>query len=137
MNRIILAYNFTPPRLQALKMICMLVKAQCKVVERKDMLQPVGYLAGIKTVAPVNEQFTEATHTDEMLFLCGFDRPALDKLLTAIRKSALKQVHLKAMLTAHNMTWNGVQLMDELTEEHNYMTGQNNHSQPEHTTTNN
>lgn len=136
MNRIILAYNFSPARLQALKMIAMLVKAQCKPVAREDMLQPVGYLAGIKTAAPVADKFTGTDNTEEMLFLCGFDRPALDKLLTAIRKSPLKQVDLKAMLTAHNMTWSGIQLMKELTEEHNYMTSQNKQAQPQHTTTN-
>mgnify|MGYP000020118138 FL=1 len=130
MNKIILAYNFTPQRLQALKLICMMLKAQCRPVSRQEMLQPVGYLAGIKTVAPVAEQYTGDEGTAEMLFLCGFDRPNLDKLLTAIRKSPLQQVKLKAMLTAHNLTWNGLQLIEELTEEHNYMTGRQ--QQPEH-----
>lgn len=136
MNRIILAYNFTPERLQALKLIAMLLKAQCKPVAEEDFLQPVGYLAGIKTVAPVEEKYHGDKIAEEMLFLCGFDRPALDKLLAAIKKSPLQHVKLKAMLTAHNMTWSGLQLLEELIEEHNYMTGQNNQPKPEHSTTN-
>lgn len=136
MNRIILAYNFTPERLQALKIIAMLVKAQCRPVAEEDWLQPVGYLVGIKTVAPVEEKYSGEKITEEMLFLCGFDRPALDKLLAAIKKSPLKQVKLKAMLTAHNMSWSGLQLLEELIEEHNYMTNQNNQPKPEHSTTN-
>lgn len=132
MNKIILAYNFTPERLQALKLICMLLKAQCRPVARQELLQPVGYLAGIKTVAPVNEVYSGSEAEEEMLFLCGFDRPNLDKLLNAIRKSPLKQVKLKAMLTAHNMGWSGLQLIEELIEEHNYMTGQKQQPAPEH-----
>lgn len=137
MNKIILAYNFTPERLQALKLICMLLKAQCRPVSRQELLQPVGYLAGIKTVAPADEVYSGNEGTEEMLFLCGFDRPNLDKLLNAVRKSPLKQVKLKAMLTAHNMGWSGLQLIKELVEEHNYMTGQKQQQQPEHASTNN
>lgn len=38
MLRIILAYNFTPERLQMLKMVALLCKAQVKAVAREDML---------------------------------------------------------------------------------------------------
>ena len=53
MLRSILAYNFTPERLQMLKMVALLCKAQVKAVAREDMLQPVGYLAGIKGISSV------------------------------------------------------------------------------------
>ena len=81
MLRSILAYNFTPERLQMLKMVALLCKAQVKAVAREDMLQPVGYLAGIKGIAPVEEKYSGGEATEEMIFLCGFDRPTLDKLL--------------------------------------------------------
>ena len=57
MLRSILAYNFTPERLQMLKMVALLCKAQVKAVAREDMLQPVGYIAGIKGIAPVEEKY--------------------------------------------------------------------------------
>lgn len=122
MLRSILAYNFTPERLQMLKMVALLCKAQVKAVAREDMLQPVGYIAGIKGIAPVEEKYFGDEATEEMIFLCGFDRPTLDKLLVAIKKSKLQRIELKAMLTQHNATWSGLELLKEIAEEHEYMT---------------
>ena len=55
MQKIILAYNFTPERLQALKLICMMLRTQLRAVTREELLQPVGYLAGLPEVAPGSE----------------------------------------------------------------------------------
>lgn len=121
MLRTILAYNFTAERLQMLKMVALLCKAQVKAVAREDMLQPVGYLAGVKDIAPVSERYAGDEATAEMIFLCGFDRPALDKLLVAIKKSKLQRIELKAMLTPHNASWSGLELLKEISEEHEYM----------------
>ena len=55
MLRTILAYNFNPERLQMLKMVALLCKAQVKAVAREDMLQPVGFMAGVKGIKPVEE----------------------------------------------------------------------------------
>lgn len=122
MQKIVLAYNFTPARLQALKLICMMLKVQLKPVAREDMLQPIGYLAGLKDIQPA-EKYTGTDGTEEMLLLCGFTRPDLNRLLAAIKKGALKQVDLKAMLTPHNAEWNGLQLFKEISQEHAYMHG--------------
>ena len=121
MQKLILAYNFTGERLQALRLICMMLKVQLKPVAREDMLQPLGYLAGLKEVAPVDEKFTGTEATEEFLVLAGFDRPLLDKLLQAIARGKLKRVELKAMLTNHNIVWNGKELLQEISEEHAYM----------------
>ena len=72
MQKIILAYNFTPERLQALKLICMMLRTQLRAVKGK-----------------------------------------------------LRQVALKAMLTPTNCTWSGLQLLQELSQEHAYMHGKN------------
>ncbi len=122
MLRTVLAYNFTAERLQLLRMAALLAKAQVKNVAREDMLQPVGFLAGVKDVAPVSEKYAGEEGAQEMILLCGFDRPALDKLLVAIKKSKLQKIELKAMLTPHNVTWSGVELLKEIAEEHEYMT---------------
>ena len=121
MLRTILAYNFSPERLQILKMVALLCKAQVKAVTREDMLQPVGYLAGVKGIEPVEEKYSGDEAMEEMIFLCGFDRPTLDKLLVAIRKSKLQRIELKAMLTQHNAAWSGLELIKEIAEEHEYM----------------
>lgn len=125
MQKIILAYNFTPERLQALKLICMMLRTQLRAVAREELLQPVGYLAGLSEVAPVSEAYSGDEGQEEMLLMCGFSRQDLDRLLAAIKKGKLRQVALKAMLTPTNCTWNGLQLLQELSQEHAYMHGKN------------
>lgn len=125
MQKIILAYNFTPERLQALKLICMMLRTQLRAVKREELLQPVGYLAGLSEVAPVSEAYSGDEGQEEMLLMCGFSRQDLDRLLAAVKKGKLRQVALKAMLTPTNCTWNGLQLLQELSQEHAYMHGKN------------
>ena len=122
MNKIVLAYNFSAERLQALRLVCMLVKAQLRPVSRAAMLQPIGFLAGVPGVSPVEGDYAGDEANEEMLVLCGFSRPELDRLLAAIRKGKLQKVELKAMLTQHNVNWSGVALLKEISEEHQYMT---------------
>ncbi|MEE1193388.1 MAG: DUF3783 domain-containing protein [Phascolarctobacterium sp.] len=123
MAKLVLAYNFTGERLAALKLACMLVKSPLKVVPREQLLQPLGYLAGVPGVEPVAEEYAGSEAAEEMLILCGFNRPDLDRLLSAIRKGKLKQVALKAALTPTNALWSGVKLQGELAQEHAYMHG--------------
>ena len=56
MAKLVLAYNFSAERLPALKLACMLVKSPLKVVPREQLLQPLGYLAGVPGVEPVDEE---------------------------------------------------------------------------------
>ena len=99
MQKIILAYNFTPERLQALKLICMMLRTQLRAVARAELLQPVGYLAGLPEMASVSEAYSGDEGQEEMLLMCGFSRQDLDRLLAAVKKGKLRQVALKAMLT--------------------------------------
>ncbi|MBQ9573161.1 MAG: DUF3783 domain-containing protein [Acidaminococcaceae bacterium] len=57
----------------------------------------------------------------EMVFLCGFDMHMLNRFLAAVKKSKLKNVELKAMLTPANRQWSGRHLLQELAAEHVYM----------------
>lgn len=125
MNKMILAYNFSPERLAVLKLLCMMLRVQLKPVERTQLLQPVGSLAGVPGVAPVQEEYTGAEATQELILMCGFQRSDLDRLLAGIRKSKLQSVKLKAMLTPTNAQWSGLELLRELEQEHEFMTGKN------------
>ena len=110
MAKLVLAYNFSEARLPALKLACMLVKVPLRVVPREQLLQPLGYLAGVPGVEPVEELYAGEEAREEMLILCGFNRPDLDRLLSAIRKGKLQSVVLKAALTPTNALWSGVKL---------------------------
>ena len=94
----------------------MLVKAPLKVVPRQLLLEPLGYLAGVPGIEPVNEPYAGDDAKEEMLILCGFNRPDLDRLLSAIRKGKLQSVALKAALTPTNALWNAVKLQSELAQ---------------------
>ena len=131
MPKLVLAYNFSEERLPALKLACMLVKAPLKVVPRQLLLEPLGYLAGVPGIEPVNEPDAGDDAKEEMLILCGFNRPDLDRLLSAIRKGKLQSVALKAALTPTNALWNAVKLQSELAQEHAYMHGKGN-PKPKH-----
>ena len=132
MQKIILAFNFTPERLQALKLICMMLRVQLRAVERSEMLQPVGYLAGVKDVASVDDVYEGEGAAKEMLLMCAFNRPDMDRLLAAIKKGELKQIELKAMLTPYNCMWSAVKLQEELDKEHAFMHDKKNAAKPKH-----
>ena len=48
MNKIVLAYNFNPERLQQLRQACMILKVNCKAVAQEQFDDAVGFLAGVK-----------------------------------------------------------------------------------------
>ena len=132
MQKMMLAFNFTPERLQALRMVAMLTKIQLRVISRQDMSQTLGALAGVPGMAKTAEVYSGNEAQEEMLYLCGLNGPTLDKLLQAIKRSALKQVALKSMLTPTNVGWTPVKLIGELAQEHAYMSQQGKGAKPLH-----
>ena len=74
-----------------------------------------------ETVKHENEQLLMQASQKEMVFLCGFDMHMLNRFLAAVKKSKLKNVELKAMLTPANRQWSGRHLLQELAAEHVYM----------------
>ncbi|MBR4908251.1 MAG: DUF3783 domain-containing protein [Acidaminococcaceae bacterium] len=156
MNKIVLAYNFNPERLQQLRQVCMILKVNCKAVAPEQFDDAVGFLAGVKdcpqtAVNPPENQEDKLAETleetakkagedqdvvqvqkeayqlllqaaqKEMVFLCGFDMHMLNRFLASVKKSKLKNVELKAMLTPANRQWSGRHLLQELAAEHVYM----------------
>jgi len=107
----VLVYNFTEERLKALKIICMMVKAACRAVGLEEMLQPAWFLAGIKGVQPVSGSYSGDEGKDECLLLFGFERGEFDMFFMAVKKSPLKKVDLKAILTPINVNWSGAGLI--------------------------
>jgi len=126
MQKIMLAFNFSPERLQALRLVAMLAKVQLRAVERKDMNQTLGALVGLPGMARTEEEYTDSEAKEEMLYLCGINGPTLDRLLSGIKRSPLKQIALKSMLTPTNVEWTPVQLISELNQEHEFMTKKSN-----------
>ena len=136
--RIMLAVNFTAERLKQLKLLGLLTKSQVKAVKANEMNESVGKLLGLteKEIAEIAaaKVKTEATKihenvseddqlkpvTKEAIILCGFDHPAVNLLLDAIRRGRLKNVPLKAMLTPNNISWTVHTILQELSKEDEY-----------------
>ena len=113
MNKIVLAYNFKPERLQQLRQVCMILKVNCKAVPLEQFDDAVGFVAGVKdcpqkAVNPPENQ-------------CGFDINMLNKFLAAVKRGKLKEIELKAALTKFNQHWSGRHLLQEIAAEHVYM----------------
>lgn len=84
------------------------------------MGQQVGYLCGFngfEKAEKVGEKIT-----DECLIFSGIDGRSLDPILKKLREKGAA-VELKAIVTAHNQSWNVGELIKELRREHIYMNG--------------
>ncbi len=136
--RIMLAVNFTPERLKQLKLLGLLTKSQIKAVKEEEKKETVGKLLGLtdeeieeiaaakvetsptKVHTNIEEDSELQPVTKEAIILCGFDHPAVNLLLDAIRRGRLKNVPLKAMLTPNNISWTVDTILQELSKEHEY-----------------
>lgn len=108
-------------RLHALKKIAMLMKIRVKVVDKKDYLQPVGYLAGIKELEAQHMVYEGEELEEEMMVMAGFTNNQIDEWISSMRKAKLAKINYKAILTPMNITWTSLQLYKELKQEHEQM----------------
>lgn len=154
MLKTVLAFNFHPDRLQALRRVCMILKVNCREVPLESFNDSIGFLAGAKDcpqeavnpaenaedklTAALEEAAAKAGEDPEsvkkaamqllldaaqkeMTVLCGFDMHLLNRFLAPVKKSPLKDIELKAMLTPTNSRWSARHLLQELAAEHVYM----------------
>jgi hypothetical protein len=120
MKQSILLFNFPKQQTLKLRKAFLPLKIRLKNISKSDFIQPVGYLAGIKEIAPVNNAETVPL-SDPMMVMCGFTNAQLDLILSAARKSGAGAIPYKAILTPSNQNWNASELLHELKEEHTKM----------------
>lgn len=112
----ILAFNLGEAALAALRGVCQSLGLRLKAVPKEGFSMPLGGMAGLPVVAPVNT--SAAAFDDPMLVMCGLDEQALDSFLKALRWTALPPIPLKAVLTPTNAAWSALTLHEELQREH-------------------
>lgn len=129
MNETVLLYNFSgTPAGQKLKPILLKLRLKVRVVKPEEYLEPIGHLAGLKTIPGNGSHYEGGPLPEPMLLMKGFTEPLLDAFLLALRKQKLV-IPLKAVLTEQNAVWNSLTLYEELKKEHTLMTtGQNRNS---------
>lgn len=128
MTPLILFYNLNNEKGRKIKLICLKLKIRIRPVAPEDYLKPVGTLAGYKEL-PVTDAGNAKTSarendgfSDEMIVMKDFDNRLLDRFLLEMKRAKIERVALKAVLTPDNITWNSIELHDELQKEHEAMT---------------
>ena len=97
-------------------------KVMVKAVEPEDYLQPVGFLAGDKTLAQTEERYQGRELERPMLLMAGLGGGRMDQVLFALHKAGIS-IGYKAALTPTNRTWTVLRLYEEIKEEHRRMGG--------------
>ncbi len=123
MKETVLLFNIQDQgRVRTLKKILMLMKVRVKIVDKKDYLQSVGYLAGIKELNVEGDVYEGDELEEEMMLMSGFSSNQIDYLLAGMRKERLSKINYKAVLTPMNASWTVLQLYEELKKEHESIT---------------
>lgn len=93
-------------------------------VAPEQMGETVGHLFGLKGFAArEGAEPVPAAPAEPALVLSGFSRQRLDALLTAMKRAGVPFIAHKAMLTPTNVSWTFAQLCEELSREHQAVTG--------------
>lgn len=109
-------------RARKIKLMAMSLKMRIVQVKKKDYLQSVGYLAGVKGMEEKPEKYEGEELEKEMMVFAGLGSQKLDEALKAMRKAGIR-VEYKAILTETNCTWSVPELYRELAVEHEAMKG--------------
>lgn len=122
MKPTILLFNFNDKtELQKITKAFLPLGVRIKFIKKEDYLQPLGFLVGDKEILPLEEVYQGDELKDRMLLMSDITGNKLDQVLFAIRRSDIKRIHYKAVLTQTNQHWNAIQLFEELNKEHEAM----------------
>ena len=121
MRETILLFHFSDrDRRNRLTRALLPLRIKIKEIPLEDYGHPVGYLAGIKDLAPEGEIPKGEELPGELFVMAGISGNRIDQVLRAVRKSGIS-VPYKAVLTASNQNWNVWELFAEIKEEHERM----------------
>lgn len=112
----VLSFNLTDDQNRILRSLCESLGLNCKVVPPEGFALPIGAMAGIPLSAR-HIRGNEHNFSEPMLVMCNLDQMHFDRFLTALRRSPLPPIGLKAVLTPTNAAWSACQLYEELCRE--------------------
>ncbi|MGN0469640.1 MAG: DUF3783 domain-containing protein [Acutalibacteraceae bacterium] len=125
MRETVLLYNFDGDRLPKVKRALLPLKFFLKTVSKEDFSQPIGVLAGIKGIEPVEGKYDGDGFDDEMIVMGGFTSAKIDALVRALNKNGIGKIALKAVITPTNVNWNSVELYKAVKADHDEMNKNN------------
>lgn len=137
----VLYYHAGDPK-DARTLYGMLIRLGIRIrkVEPEQVLESVGYLAGMPGYEPASERVSGEACVEEgrenagagtvvpiipesVLVMRNFTSSRMDFLLYNLRKAKLPPIPMKAVVTPTNAGWSFYQLYEELKEEHARMHG--------------
>lgn len=122
MRESVLLMNFKDKKqLKGIQMTAFLLKLKIRVIEEKDFLQPIGYLAGVEGIDSSGQVFEGTGPAKEIMVFAGVSDAKLQSMLEMMRKNGIRRVDHKAVLTPTNAQWNVLELYEELDKEHQAM----------------
>ena len=114
----ILLFHMTEEEVLAkIQMACLMGRLGAKVIDKKDYLQTVGYLAGVAGMESKEIVYDGPEMEEPMMILC-MSSARIDQVLAAFRQLGVPRIAYKAMLTPTNSTWTPLALYEELKREH-------------------
>lgn len=119
MKEMILLFN-PPAKEQLLKIRSALLPLHIRIqlIKPEQYNQPLGYLADMKDISPVEENYAGEELPDTMFLFSSLSSSRLDQVLVALRKSGAGPFPYKAVLTATNSKWNALDCFNEIRREH-------------------
>lgn len=122
MNETVLYY--TPGQMAhaaKLKGVLVQMGVRIKNIRSEQVVQTVGYLAGMDGYPVLEVSGEVPVLKEEMLVMKGFKGDRIDQLLLNLRKAGVPKINLKAVVTDSNGSWTFCKLYGELEKEHEMM----------------
>lgn len=119
MKETILLFN-APDKEKLLKIEMALfpLRLRLKRIQKEDYNQPLGFLAGMKDIAPAEGTFSGDELPGTMFVFCFLSESRLNQALAALRRCGAGPFPYKAILTPTNSTWTAPDCFAELKKEH-------------------
>lgn len=121
-SKTILVYNLEKEKGLRIRTLCKRKGIEIRAICPAQYLEPIGALAGIHEIEPLDLPYGGPAFSDEMLIFSGFSNDSLSDFLKAYRQEGIPAINLKATTTPYNLVWNSVQLHEELKREHEELT---------------
>ncbi len=115
MTPTVLLYNFTASRWAPLFDLCAAQGIRAVRVAPGEQGKAIGALLGLPL--PPRPQTGPGTVPGELMVLSGFSSKTLDAFLDAFPTAGVPPIPMKAVTTARNLAWSGVELYGELWKE--------------------
>jgi len=123
MNPTILMYNFDKDKARKIQFLCLQMKFRIKTISKEDYLKPIGLL--LNSSKPKEEELYDGDgFSQEMLVMSALSDNQLNTFLMSFKKQNIPFINLKAIVTPDNISWNSIELYQELTAEHEAISNQ-------------